>query len=1205
MKSAKFAKRFIAITLGAAMLLSTANINTLAADKKEKTKESAQSEYTYFKANLFDYNRDTVNKANLSLAAEAMRKDGYNGYDKRVNDSVIAKYPTLLFTSGGSVGSMAATVAGYDTIYDYKYTSFKYNANNSGRGNDVNTVGGTTYQGIVKNQLKDGRPEFNVYTTDLFNANDYSYKTIYKDVDVEFTNEGDYFVLDSDKYLYLYNNNKKIVESNKNSNHGFWVMGYNNGNYNDHFGMNLSVDFLMPEDGRYNDADCVFEFSGDDDVWVFIDGKLTLDLGGIHSRSAGKIDFANQQVVYENDRYFSDGDRLVNKVSKVSFKDLGLDVCDNEEHTLNVFYLERGSIESNCKIKFNMPTINTTIKGDVQFQKQDSSTKKPLANAEFTLFEDEKCTKAIDKVTTGKDGIVTFKELQTGVYYMKETKVPDYYTASDVDVYRVTVAGNSADSLMCIIQDNKTGAIINNTTKVDGKVLNVIYNTPIGNDVTVDKKTKLINWTDRTYNITLNASATKQVTEVTEETVCSPVDVVLVLDGSRSMYFPSDLAAASNIERNGLDSRKNYYFVTQDASATVYKVYNKNNEWYYYDSSLDHVGGNTTGTKLVVEKEYNKYVYKYGRSNTVIGQFYTSASNGNSTRFTELKNSAVSFVDSLAKMSDVSKVGIVWFNGEAGTLLGGNVVQLNNGGLATVKNAINNELEKILNSKTNQALGMKLGKEMIESIKDDNDKYLVLLTDGCPTEDYNTTYNAINGENGYATTLKANGTKIVSIGIDVNEAYMGTAVNLLKGTASNVGDTEEKYCYIADSADLDDIFGELSKLIRVENSKTKVLGGKVIDIIDARFELTTEDQESLKDATITKNSDGTTTIVWNVEALNGWMRSFDIKAKDNYVGGNDITTNGAGSGVEVEAEFYPFDQPKVNVRINLEAGVAEDEIFLGQTLEKYFTDSQLAKVFTKDNKDYQDVTLTYYWYENNAMKTGSLKDFQRYIKTLAPEHKTTYELIVKATPKVADNSSKAANAGKSMMNEDGVVYTASMRDANSKNVDCVTVKGYYIVTVVDGSLTIEKEFDHEFLTGLGYTKAEVEAIDAKQTAVFRVNRYAEGTTPEDIASGKAKVLDTCQLTITGNGSKTVVGLRAGVYQVVEGKWSWKYNVSGVNETVDDTVSYNRNDGIFYIGKLTPNAKAVTSNTVQIKNDMDKELSKIYSDTTNVLNIFVK
>lgn len=146
-------------------------------------------------------------------------------------------------------------------------------------------------------------------------------------------------------------------------------------NMNYHFGMAATIPFTMTANGRIdpNDEESAaieFTFSGDDDVWVFIDGQLVLDLGGIHNRLDATINFAentwslsksNSVNVAVQDfngaaisgKLFDDGP------TTGKLKQTLTTFAAKESHELTIFYLERGEGSSNCKIRFNLPMKDT------------------------------------------------------------------------------------------------------------------------------------------------------------------------------------------------------------------------------------------------------------------------------------------------------------------------------------------------------------------------------------------------------------------------------------------------------------------------------------------------------------------------------------------------------------------------------------------------------------------------------------------------------------------------------------------------------------------------------------------------------------------------------------------------------------------------------------------------------------------------------
>ncbi|MBE6686191.1 MAG: Cna B-type domain-containing protein [Ruminococcaceae bacterium] len=200
------------------------------------------------------------------------------------------------------------------------------------------------------------------------------------------------------------------------------------------FGMVVDIDFYLPlspggrtASGEYGNKDIYgedmhFRFTGDDDVWVFVDGKLVLDLGGLHGRETGDINFSTGTVTINGVKN--------DELSRV------LQSVQAGEHTLTLYYLERGSSMSNCAIYFNLaPRFSFSI------QKEDVLTREVLNGAQFSVYTDRECTKPAElwtskeshdkkdpatNVFTVTDGVANMWGMGAGnVYYIRETKPPD------------------------------------------------------------------------------------------------------------------------------------------------------------------------------------------------------------------------------------------------------------------------------------------------------------------------------------------------------------------------------------------------------------------------------------------------------------------------------------------------------------------------------------------------------------------------------------------------------------------------------------------------------------------------------------------------------------------------------------------------------------------------------------------------------------
>ncbi|MED9998094.1 MAG: FctA domain-containing protein [Collinsella sp.] len=383
-------------------------------------------------------------------------------------------------------------------------------------------TGGTSPRpGIVNNTLSDGYPKLSEALGDeslhyLFDSSAQTGKTSHFGVTGLLKVQGGYYVYDSSENYAAYNADKNAFDIYDtwgigNSSHqgqffpfdaadkvfkeengrlvqnGITADNTGNSSYNGgkpvnhHFGLSMSTRFVQPNGGLTNDdKPMTFEFAGDDDVWVFIDDVLVGDIGGIHDRASLSIDFQTGDIKVNgnNDGTLLSKYRAANKDTTSGFA--GNTFKDSTNHTLKFFYLERGALYSNMKLKFNLVTVpeSDIIKFD-----QDG---KFVQGAEFALYKtDENFTDTTnDKnallgsgttdeaghltLTNDDDnGVINFDDLYNKnhgnkYYLLKETRVLEGYRSS------LTATGGSMQlEYVPASAENGAGGVIINRGGMD------------------------------------------------------------------------------------------------------------------------------------------------------------------------------------------------------------------------------------------------------------------------------------------------------------------------------------------------------------------------------------------------------------------------------------------------------------------------------------------------------------------------------------------------------------------------------------------------------------------------------------------------------------------------------------------------------------------------------------------------------------------
>lgn len=312
------------------------------------------------------------------------------------------------------------------------YQKFFYE-NNSMWGSDGNKLssGNNATQGLVAVQLNNNSLQLKTdsgtalapfFDKDFLNGNN-SKNTVlgkvYENVTFPFVKDGMYWSFNSadkeatnknlqlkydatDEYFLQSNNEEEEVKGNTTNgataNGNYFPLNSKNqsgkaSQLNYGFGQKFDLKFRLTSDGKIlgpnnERVPIEFNFSGDDDVWVFIDGQLVLDIGGDHAVVTGKIDFANKMATVSSAKNSSSGGTSNGEVKKHFPEELVTNNYFTKEHTLTMFYMERGLWESNMKITFNFPQENKlTVEKEVDTTGANEIFKNALADVGTFDFE--------------------------------------------------------------------------------------------------------------------------------------------------------------------------------------------------------------------------------------------------------------------------------------------------------------------------------------------------------------------------------------------------------------------------------------------------------------------------------------------------------------------------------------------------------------------------------------------------------------------------------------------------------------------------------------------------------------------------------------------------------------------------------------------------------------------------------------------------
>lgn len=316
----------------------------------------------------------------------------------------------------------------------------------------ANAGGSVAMMGIVKDELVNGLPVMSQgQNVDLFSTNTLAGKTVYENVQFQFVyNESTgYYTYNAALNHAQYNASSNTIELYQQSlgpsdtpygathgNAGFypfedinkaytntgytaisqseWVNKIENSYYelthaqyaadivqtsstdpastvDMNYGLHMASDFYMPKGKQLNGQDMIYKFTGDDDLWVFIDGKLVLDIGGGHTAVSGSVNLTTGEVYVEKytklDAANGGSYATMSEGTNLNYTDSFITgLKDDQMHTIQIFYLERHCGVSNCYMHFNLPLApSNAVNVSKNLVNQDGEDLSVTPDVEYTF----------------------------------------------------------------------------------------------------------------------------------------------------------------------------------------------------------------------------------------------------------------------------------------------------------------------------------------------------------------------------------------------------------------------------------------------------------------------------------------------------------------------------------------------------------------------------------------------------------------------------------------------------------------------------------------------------------------------------------------------------------------------------------------------------------------------------------------------------